>query len=163
LPGSFDGKRSAIRDRRNYPHARGFSRYRRELTNAAVKVINPDEPGCPRLDRCPCWVINGSTYREQTFSALAPIADIAAIARSSTLPKPATARASGWCCSWSGPTSGSPATGSPVIHRSQIHRYSGAHRLSDASSNALLRARTRGPRPHYRLNRGRKPFACRQA
>jgi hypothetical protein len=46
LRSSFDGKRSTVRDRRNYPHARGFSRCRRELTDDAVGVINPDElPG----------------------------------------------------------------------------------------------------------------------
>jgi hypothetical protein len=37
LRSSLDGKRSAVRDRRNYPHARGFSRYRRELTDDAVR------------------------------------------------------------------------------------------------------------------------------
>jgi len=55
LRSSFDGKRSAVRDRRNYSHARGFSRDRRELTDDAVRVTSPDEPGCPRLDRCPLW------------------------------------------------------------------------------------------------------------
>jgi hypothetical protein len=56
LRSSFDGKRSAVRDRRNYSHARGLSQYHCELTDDAVKVINPDELGCPRLDRCPSWI-----------------------------------------------------------------------------------------------------------
>jgi hypothetical protein len=56
LRSSFDGKRSTVRDRRNYPHARGFSRCRRELTDDATRVVNPNEPGCPRLVGCPRWV-----------------------------------------------------------------------------------------------------------
>ena len=53
LRGSFDGKRSTVRDRGNYPHARGFSRCRGELIDDAVRVIDLGELGYPRLDRCP--------------------------------------------------------------------------------------------------------------
>jgi hypothetical protein len=77
LRGSFDGKRSTFRNRRNYPHARGFSRCRRELTDDAVRVINLDELGCPRLDRCPRWVKVRNIHPEWMFSALPPNSVIA--------------------------------------------------------------------------------------
>ena len=49
LRSSFDGKRSTVRDRRNYPHTRGFSRCRRELTDDAVRGISTDELVSPFL------------------------------------------------------------------------------------------------------------------